>query len=102
MNFSFREIDDIAFQDTLRRVHLLIENAQYSEIWQINDYAYGWIYWAPTALITYPLYILSSHTGLDWPLIVTPRQFSLFFAILSLFVLRKILTKIGVSQWLLP
>jgi hypothetical protein len=95
----FREIDDVAFQDTLRRTHLAISSDRFSQLLVINDYAYGWIFWFPLALITYPFYLLSAHFLIDWPLIVFPRQISLGFGIASLFLLRKILKKYGTPEW---
>ena len=82
---GFREIDDYAFQSTLRTIH------SGSRFFSLNDYAYGWIYWAFMAIITYPFYLISHYLSIDWPLIVVPRQVSLLSGIASLFYLRKIL-----------
>ena len=82
---GFREIDDVAFQVTLRSIHA---GGRYLNI---NDYAYGWIFWAPMALITYPFYLINKYFSVAWPLIVVPRQISLAFAVASLYYLRKIL-----------
>ncbi len=95
----FREIDDVAFQDTLRRAHLAISSDRFSHLLVINDYAYGWIFWFPLVIVTYPFYLLSEHFLIDWPLIVFPRQISLGFGIASLFLLRKILKKYETPEW---
>lgn len=90
----FREIDDVAFQYTLRSIHLG------KRFLTINDYAYGWIFWAPMAFITYPFYLLSKFFSIDWPLVVIPRQVSLIFSAASLFYLRKILLLKKAPEWL--
>lgn len=97
---GFRAIDDVAFQEVLRRIHLTIESGQFNQLYNINDYAYGWIFWFPLALITYPLYFASAHFAIDWPLIVAPRQISLAFGIASLLLIRKILKKYGAPEYL--
>ena len=81
---SVREIDDYAFQASLRRYH---EN---SKFFALHDYAYGWIFWFPLVCITYPFYFLSIYFGIDTPLVVIPRQMSLFFTIGTAFILYKI------------
>jgi len=95
---SFREIDDVAFQSTIKRVHVLIDNMQFSMLFEINDYAYGWIFWAPIAILTYPLYLLGENFSIYWPIITAPRQISLLFGILSLYIIRKILLKNDISE----
>jgi hypothetical protein len=96
---GFREIDDIAFQASLRRIHLLLQTENWKQLWMLNDYGYGWIFWAPLALITYPLFLLSTHFSIDWPLIAIPRQVSLLFAVLSLLIMRKSLQRMHAPEW---
>lgn len=96
---GFRSIDDVAFQSTLRQVHLGLQSGNLEQLFSINDYAYGWIFWAPMALITYPLFMISHAFSVDWPLIVVPRQISLLFAVLSMIVMRKTLKHLKVAEW---
>ncbi|MDF0733632.1 hypothetical protein P0Y43_23375 [Pseudomonas entomophila] len=96
---GFREIDDVAFQSTLRRVHLGLQSGNLGQLFSINDYAYGWIFWAPLVLVTYPLFMISQALSVDWPLIVAPRQISLLFAVLSMIVMRKTLKRLEVPEW---
>lgn len=96
---GFREIDDVAFQSTLRRVHLGLQSGNLEQLFSINDYAYGWIFWAPLVIVTYPLFMISQALSVDWPLIIAPRQISLLFAVLSLVVMRKILKRLEVPEW---
>lgn len=95
---GLRDIDDLAFQSVLRKVHLLLLNGDFAGIWQINDYAYGWIYWFPVGVVTFPFYLLSHYAQIDWPLVVFPRQMSLMFAVLSLLVMRRLLRRAGVPE----
>ncbi|WP_158658304.1 hypothetical protein [Achromobacter sp. AONIH1] len=88
-----RTVDDLAFQLALRDAHTSIASGQFSKLWILNYYAYGWLYWAPLAWITYPLYLISSYFGIDWPLIVVPRQVSLLFALGGAYFLRKIVKR---------
>ncbi len=81
---AVREIDDYAFQASLRRYH------ESGKFFALHDYAYGWIFWFPLVCLTYPFYFLSVHYGIDVPLVVTPRQVSLFFTMGTAFVLYRI------------
>lgn len=96
---SFRAIDDLAFHESLRKIHLIIQNMDYAKFWVLNEYAYGWIFWAPMAVITYPLYILNQSVSIAWPLIILPRQISFVFVVLSLVILRKYFKKINTPEW---
>lgn len=86
---GFREIDDLAFQTTLRRCHLALQEGHLGFLSRSNDYAYGWLFWVPLALITYPLFLLSQLANIDWPLIIFPRQLSLFFGFIGLYFIYK-------------
>lgn len=56
----------------------------------MNDYGYGWIYWFSMSIITYPFYLLNKFYDIAWPLIVIPRQISLFLNCLTLIYLSKL------------
>ncbi|CCN47654.1 membrane hypothetical protein [Vibrio nigripulchritudo MADA3029] len=96
---GFREIDDIAFQYSIRKSHLDIMSGDFKELFFLNDYAYGWIFWIVVSLVTFPFFLISHFYLLDWPLIVAPRQLSLLFTILSMIVLRKIIKSFGCPEW---
>lgn len=96
---GFRDIDDLAFQAVIRRVHIAFEARELTKIWQINDYGYGWIYWIFVSITTYPLYILSNNYNIDWPLLVVPRQLSLIFSIASAIVVMRLMHKSGISKF---
>lgn len=87
---KFREIDDVAFHTTLRNAHLNILNLKFSKLFQLNDYGYGWLYWFPVVILTFPLYLLSDFIG-SMPLIVFPRMHSLFFMMASVLVILRLL-----------
>lgn len=89
-----REIDDMAFQFTLREIHEFLTSAQFYKAFNSNrvaNYGYGWVYWFPMAIITLPFYFLSTNFGVDWPLIIIPRQISLILSFASVFLFYKIL-----------
>lgn len=96
---GFREVDDVAFQYSIRQVHLNMLHGHVGKLLTINDYAYGWVFWMTMSLVTFPFFLLSYFGHVDWPLIVAPRQISLLFAVLSLLVLRKILKRLAVPEW---
>ncbi len=96
---SFREVDDLAFQYSIRQVHLNMLSGSITKLLIINDYAYGWIFWIAMSIISFPLFLLSYFGGIDWPLIVLPRQISLLLAVFCLLILRKILKRFGLPEW---
>ncbi len=80
----WRSFDEVAFHDYVRIAH------EGFNILRLNAYAYGWIFWFPIVMITYPFYFLSVHLGIDWPLLVAPRQISLFLMLGTAYILYKI------------
>jgi hypothetical protein len=96
---GFREIDDVAFQLSLRRMHTWLSTGHIRLLWQSNDYGYGWFYWLPMALLTYPAYLLSQWQHWDWPLIVLPRQVSLISGFATLACVRGIFRQYHVPEW---
>lgn len=83
---NFRSVDDLAFQQYLRGIH---KNFRFL---QLDGYAYGWIFWFPLVILTYPFYFLSIYCGIDIPLIVITRQLSLFLVFGTAFNLFKIVS----------
>lgn len=82
---SFRGVDDVAFQMYIKDMHAS------GRLFRLNAYAYGWVFWFPIVIVTYPLHFLSIYFGIDAPLIVVPRIFSLIYTFCSLFVIAKIM-----------
>ncbi len=87
---SFRSINDTAFQLSLKNIHDQFYNLRFYTLIAMNDYGYGWIYWFSMSIITYPFYLLNKYYDIAWPLIVIPRQISLFFNCLTLIYLSKL------------
>lgn len=83
---SVREVDDLAFQSSIRKIHDAISSGHISLLFSLNDYGYGAFFWFVNGLITYPLHLI----GNAKLVIVTPRLISLAFGILSLVMLYKI------------
>jgi hypothetical protein len=96
---GFRKIDDIAFQHSIRQIHLNIWNGNLKPLFSLNDYAYGWVFWITISIVTFPFFLLSYIFQFDWPLIVAPRQISLAFAVSSMFLMRKIIRQFGAPEW---
>ena len=87
----FRGVNDVAFQVSLRNIHKNIENGRWNYLWSLNDYGYGWIYWATEAFITYPFYLWKSSSIATFLLIFIPRLTALIFTLLSAFYMYRIL-----------
>ena len=89
---SLREIDDVAFQYSIRNIHESISSFRFERLLKLNDYGYGWIFWIIVGIATYPLYLVAQFTDFYVPLIVFPRQISLAFTIGTAFLVYKILS----------
>ncbi|MEE6249967.1 MAG: hypothetical protein VX583_06170, partial [Bdellovibrionota bacterium] len=85
-----REVDDIAFQHSLRKIHNMWGLLEFGRGLRMNDYAYGSLFWNVHALATYPFYLLRNLIG-ESPLIVSARMISFLFSYLGLVYLFKIL-----------
>lgn len=96
---QFRSIDDLAFQLVLRDIHVAMSQGNFLSLLQRNDYGYGWIFWFPLGIITYPLYLINTYFSVAWPLISFPRQLSLVFGLGSLWFLHKILDRMAIPRW---
>lgn len=81
----FRGIDDQVFQAYLRGFHLD------SKVFNVSHgFSYGWVYWLPLIILTYPFYFLSVNFGIDLPLATLPRQISLLWMMGTAYLLFKI------------
>lgn len=87
---SYRRIDDIAFQIVLNDIHKSILELNFKNILSINNYSYGWIYWFPLALVTFPFHLIDSSIS-ELAIISIPRNASLFWEIGTLFIVYKIM-----------
>lgn len=93
---SLRCIDDVAFQASLNKYF----NVSGSDLLLMNDYGYGWFFWFPMYLLTYPAHLLQSATGVGWLLIVLPRMHSLFFAVMCSILAYKIVSVYTDNGWI--
>lgn len=94
----FRDVDDLSFQTTLMQMREHLRHAQFGQLFSTNDYGYGNSYWVPLAILSTPLAWIRSTFGVEWPLIVFPREVSLFFTIATAFVLRKLALALGANE----
>lgn len=97
---QLREIDDTAFQYSIRNIHESISSFKFDRLIKLNDYGYGWIYWIIVGLITYPFYLLALVTDFYVPLIALPRDISLAFTIGSSFFIYKSLSFYSKDEFL--
>ena len=93
---SLRTIDDVAFQASLHNYHI----SKGADVLFMNDYGYGWIYWFPIFILTYPFHWLAESTSVVFPLLVTPRMLSLLYSILCAFLMYKIVSIYTEKQWI--
>lgn len=94
-----REIDDSAFQVTLRHFHESISSLKVDRFIKLNDYGYGWIFWFFTGVLTYPFYLLAICTDFYVPLITAPRNLSLAMTLGSIFLVYKSLSLYTKSEF---
>ena len=90
LSLFFRRIDDIAFQLVLRDMHHAMIELNFKGFLATNNYSYGWIYWFPLALLTFPFYLIDSHVS-EIAIIVIPREISLFWQIGTIIIVYKIM-----------
>jgi hypothetical protein len=95
-----REIDDTAFQASIRVFHQDISAFRLDRFIKLNDYGYGWIFWVIVGLITYPFYLLALVTDFYVPLIAIPRDISLLFTIGTVFFVYKSLSVYSKNEFL--
>ena len=83
-----RNFDAYFFQSRINQAHYYLANLEiYALFSELSWYAYGWIFWLPISLITFPFYVLELHQLV----IIIPLQMGVVFSILSLIVLSKII-----------
>ncbi len=95
-----REIDDLAFQASLRQIHQDISAFHLDRLIKLNDYGYGWFFWIIQAVLTYPFYLLAIYFDWYMPLIIMPRDISLAFTLGSAFFIYKSLSFYSKDEFL--
>jgi len=95
-----REIDDVAFQHSIRGIHESISTFKIDRLIKLNDYGYGWIFWIIVGLITYPFYLFALLTSNYLPLITVPRDLSLIFMVGTAFFVYKSLSVYSKNEFL--
>jgi hypothetical protein len=92
-----RAVDDVAFQYSLKNI---FTKTSFISFLQMNDYGYGWVYWAFVSIVTYPAYLLQQAVDIDWLLLVIPRMLSLLFAVLSALIYYKVISVYTRNEWI--
>lgn len=87
-----RDVDDLQFHFVMRNLHTQFEQNDFKNILLMNWFGYGWLYWFPLVVLTYPFYLLSTQCDHHMLLIILPRQISLVFTFATAFVVFKILS----------
>ena len=87
---TLREIDDLAFQFTLRKMHIALNKGHLRVLFGTIDYGYGNFFWLTITFLTYPFYLMD----LVQPIIVLPRLFSLGCFFISAFLVNKMLKEL--------
>jgi hypothetical protein len=84
-----RDGDNYAFSVVLNAVHQNIYNLNWPKLFFLNDYGYGWLFWAIHSLITYPFFLLNKLFSVDFFVIIVAREISLIFMFLTCFLIFK-------------
>lgn len=105
----FRGIDDVAFQIVLKNSHAALDQKNFIQVFSMNDYAYGWLFWIVNSLATYPAHSLLQNIDNDTTLanivettiFVIPRQISLVATVAGIAIWMLIYRRISKgSQWI--
>lgn len=93
---QFYTIDDSAFHETLKYYTEL----KGKDMLSMNGFGYGWIFWVTMCIITLPARVIFDSFGVAWPLIIAPRMFALFFAVMCSVIAYKIIGKYTKNEWI--
>jgi hypothetical protein len=92
-----RAIDDLAMQSSIHLSLLNIAQGDFSQILYKFDYAYGWLFWSLYQLWVSPfalIFHLMPNQATEKLLIVMAREFTLFILILTLIMIRRIVSNL--------
>jgi hypothetical protein len=78
----FREIDDLAFQATVRTIITDFTSGDLFALLKVNDYGYGSLFWFISTLLAMPGYVVSNESIV----ILAPRMASLLSCVLAAYV----------------
>jgi hypothetical protein len=95
---SFRELDDLAFQIVVAKMHEALQHGEFLKFIQNTDYGYGWFYWLIVSLSTFPAYYFNDYIDAQWFIISFPRNISLFFALGAALLLKRISIILGADK----
>lgn len=93
---NFYAYDDSAFQETLWS-YMQLDG---KNLLSMNSYGYGWIFWFVMCILAMPARLIFDVFGIAWPLIVLPRMFALFFAVMCSVLMYKIIGKYTKNEWI--
>lgn len=102
---QFYCFDDAAFHESLKAFSQLYGKDMFSlnvymQSGGFLSYGYGWIFWAVMCIITLPARVIFDSFGVSWSLIIAPRMFSLFFAVMCSVMAYKIIGKYTKNEWI--
>jgi hypothetical protein len=84
-----RDGDNYAFSVVINAVHQNIYNLNWAKLFFLNDYGYGWLFWAIHGFITYPFFLLNKLFSVDFFVIIVAREISLIFMFWTCFIIFK-------------
>ena len=100
-----REVNELAFQISMREFYLDLVNLNIFSLLRSNDYGYGFIFWTIYGLLVSPFYfLLINFPNLNYfsvfekLIIFLPRELSLIFTIIGLIKWTRILNLISKNR----
>jgi hypothetical protein len=94
-----RSVDDYAFQQVLRSAHEHIIALRFNNLFTLNAYGYGWLFWIIHIVLAFPFYLLSL-LGSDTLLIAMTRNISLLFMFSSCLITFKIAKRYTTDKYI--
>ncbi len=88
---NLRSIDDVAVQQSIRRIQLAAISGDWKIVFSFVDYAYGCIFWIINGILQFPFYFI----GNAQLQIIVGREISLIFVFSGIYLIGKIVDHIN-------
>jgi hypothetical protein len=88
---ALRSVDDVAIQQSIRRIQLATFSGEWKTVFSFVDYAYGFAFWSLNGLLQLPFFLFGS----EQLQIIVGRQISLVFVFAGIYFIGKIIEQIN-------
>lgn len=88
---NLRSIDDLAVQQSIRRIQVAAISGDWKTVFSFVDYAYGSIFWILNGFLQFPFYLI----GNEQLQIIAGRQISLVFVFSGIYLIGQIIDHVN-------